>query len=89
MLQSKSSSDDNTALTHYATISVMGKVLWHVDEHGYLYTPAGQRVARIDRDGHLWFWDKKNRREICLTRCHLDIITEVIRDGQSNSLLRA
>lgn len=52
MLQSKSSSDDNTALTHYATISVMGKVLWHVDEHGYLYTPAGQRVARIDRDGH-------------------------------------
>ena len=40
---------------------------WSQDANGYLLTPSGVKVARLDRDGIIWLWDKREKRELPLT----------------------
>lgn len=40
---------------------------WTLDGAGYLLTPAGARVARIDTCGTIWLWDKRQHVEVPLT----------------------
>ena len=40
---------------------------WYVDGGGYLLTPSGVRVARLDVYGTMWLWDKRAHNEVPFT----------------------
>lgn len=39
---------------------------WRVAE-GFLVTPSGCKVCRVDEHGVLWVWDRKAKQELPLT----------------------
>ena len=41
-----------------------------VDEHGYLLSPSGTKLARLDGD-RLMLYDKRSKQEIPVTLCDL------------------
>ena len=46
------------------------QVTLRVDEHGYLLSPSGTKLARLDRD-RLLLYDKRSKQEIPVSLCDL------------------
>ena len=44
---------------------------WTTDAQGYLLAPSGVKAARVDHDGVIWLWDKRERVEVPFTPADL------------------
>jgi hypothetical protein len=63
----------------------MDYTVWTLDSTGYLLSASGVKLARIDRDGIIWLWDKREHVEVPFTQADWQWCQTQIQGAESHA----